>query len=446
MENTVIISCSAATHIGSDRVVNENRIYANGKFLQSHLMDNSQLSLETAGRLFIFALSDGMDSDMDAGSRISIIDELKKFHRKAANSTKDIQVKLDEMAENVQQSNNLLYSMSLGEETDVPRNTAFAGLIIDGGSAAAVSLGNYRIYRVEADMLKPVINDGRKTERLLKMGIINNEQAEILSGQQKNSGLDSSLQVKKSEVFPAKEGSEYLLCSKGLIDTVSEDAIFEIVAGTRELDAAAGQLVREAVENGCEDNVTAMLIRIDQAEEGAATVSSVRNTANTSVRRIRTTPARYSRMVQKKSVDMARLVATFVIIAVIAAVLFGAFTLWMNWRNPDGDKDAFAPDSTTQSPDTSGSTADDTIPDESDAVEGTESSTSTEGTVPGDNEGNGVIGDNTTYTVKSGDSLMKISKQFYGDEGKYKLIMDANGMTDPNKIQVGQEIKIPPEN
>jgi nucleoid-associated protein YgaU len=49
------------------------------------------------------------------------------------------------------------------------------------------------------------------------------------------------------------------------------------------------------------------------------------------------------------------------------------------------------------------------------------------------------------YTVKSGDTLSKISKQFYGSTNDYMKIFDANKdqLSDPDKIQVGQELKIP---
>jgi nucleoid-associated protein YgaU len=47
------------------------------------------------------------------------------------------------------------------------------------------------------------------------------------------------------------------------------------------------------------------------------------------------------------------------------------------------------------------------------------------------------------YTIKSGDNLSKISKQFYGTPSKYQQIAQANGISDPNKIQAGQEIKLP---
>ncbi len=48
-----------------------------------------------------------------------------------------------------------------------------------------------------------------------------------------------------------------------------------------------------------------------------------------------------------------------------------------------------------------------------------------------------------TYVVKSGDTLSKIAKEFYGDAGKYMDIANANGISNPDKINVGQELKIP---
>jgi len=50
-----------------------------------------------------------------------------------------------------------------------------------------------------------------------------------------------------------------------------------------------------------------------------------------------------------------------------------------------------------------------------------------------------------TYTVQSGDSLSKISKQFYGDANKYMKIFEANKdkLSDPDKIKAGQELIIP---
>src|SRR4026208_2491001 len=50
-----------------------------------------------------------------------------------------------------------------------------------------------------------------------------------------------------------------------------------------------------------------------------------------------------------------------------------------------------------------------------------------------------------TYTVKSGDTLSKISKEFLGDANAYMDIFNANKdqLTDPDKIKPGQVLKIP---
>src|SRR5262249_44348538 len=50
-----------------------------------------------------------------------------------------------------------------------------------------------------------------------------------------------------------------------------------------------------------------------------------------------------------------------------------------------------------------------------------------------------------TYTVKSGDTLSKISQQFYGDANQYNKIFNANRgiIQDPNKISPGQQLVIP---
>lgn len=47
------------------------------------------------------------------------------------------------------------------------------------------------------------------------------------------------------------------------------------------------------------------------------------------------------------------------------------------------------------------------------------------------------------YTVVSGDTLSKISKEMLGDANRYMEIANANNISDPDKINVGQELIIP---
>jgi len=49
------------------------------------------------------------------------------------------------------------------------------------------------------------------------------------------------------------------------------------------------------------------------------------------------------------------------------------------------------------------------------------------------------------YEIKSGDTLGKIAKQFYGSAGKYMRIFEANRdvIENPDRIYPGQKIRIP---
>ncbi len=65
-----------------------------------------------------------------------------------------------------------------------------------------------------------------------------------------------------------------------------------------------------------------------------------------------------------------------------------------------------------------------------------------QGSSDGDNQGDA---GGQTYTVQPGDTLSKISQQFYGDSHEYMRIYYANqgSLSDPDKIRVGQELVIP---
>ena len=59
--------------------------------------------------------------------------------------------------------------------------------------------------------------------------------------------------------------------------------------------------------------------------------------------------------------------------------------------------------------------------------------------------GGGAAPGGQTYEIKSGDTLSKISKQFYGNANEYMRIFYANRdqLKDPDKIQAGQKLVIP---
>ena len=53
------------------------------------------------------------------------------------------------------------------------------------------------------------------------------------------------------------------------------------------------------------------------------------------------------------------------------------------------------------------------------------------------------VGSGTMYVVKAGDNLSNISKSFYGTPNDYTKIAQANNISNPDRIQAGQQLKIP---
>src|ERR687892_108946 len=49
----------------------------------------------------------------------------------------------------------------------------------------------------------------------------------------------------------------------------------------------------------------------------------------------------------------------------------------------------------------------------------------------------------STYTIREGDSLADVAERTYGDAGLYRMLADYNGIADPDRIVVGQVIRIP---
>jgi protein phosphatase len=66
-----------------------------------------------------------------------------------------------------------------------------------------------------------------------------------------------------------RPGDVYVLCSDGLSGMVPDEEILKLVTTTNDIREACATLIAKANEHGGEDNITAVLIKIDDAPEGA---------------------------------------------------------------------------------------------------------------------------------------------------------------------------------
>ena len=68
-------------------------------------------------------------------------------------------------------------------------------------------------------------------------------------------------------------GDVYLLCSDGLSGMITDDEILDVVSETGDANEICRRLIERANEHGGEDNITALVIRIDDRDEESPTIS-----------------------------------------------------------------------------------------------------------------------------------------------------------------------------
>jgi serine/threonine protein phosphatase PrpC len=128
-------------------------------------------------------------------------------------------------------------------------------------------VGDSRAYRVRDHKIDQLTRDhSLVNDYLLAMPDLTEEQRAELPKNviTRALGMQDQVVVDLSHDIP-RPGDVYVLCSDGLSGMVTDEEINDIVSGTDDVKLACQQLIELANEHGGEDNVTAVLVRIELA-------------------------------------------------------------------------------------------------------------------------------------------------------------------------------------
>ena len=128
-------------------------------------------------------------------------------------------------------------------------------------------IGDSRCYRWRAGQLQQITKDHSLLQEQLDAGLITPEQA--LTSVNKNL-VTRALGVEDAVLLEVNEhrvelGDIYLMCSDGLSDMISDEAIAAILLGAKSLDQTARELVIAANEGGGRDNISVLLAQAGEA-------------------------------------------------------------------------------------------------------------------------------------------------------------------------------------
>lgn len=135
-------------------------------------------------------------------------------------------------------------------------------------------VGDSRAYRVRGGKIQQMTRDhSLVNDYLLAMPELTEEQRSELPKNVITRALGMQEQVSVDlQSDDAAAGDCYVLCSDGLSGMIDDSEILEVVSKTPDLEEACRKLIQLANEHGGEDNITALVVRIED-EPGEVSLS-----------------------------------------------------------------------------------------------------------------------------------------------------------------------------
>lgn len=145
--------------------------------------------------------------------------------------------------------------------------TTLSGLILLQGLAYVVQVGDSRIYRLREGELVALTTDHTWVNEAVRAGIIRPEEAETHQYKHVLTRAIGSEDIVRPDInaWEVEAGDLYMLCSDGLLNHVTDEAIGEHLRSYAPAEAT-WKLVGAALQGGGSDNTTVMIVRIDAVE------------------------------------------------------------------------------------------------------------------------------------------------------------------------------------
>ena len=135
-------------------------------------------------------------------------------------------------------------------------------LAIKGHVGICLWAGDSRLYRFRNNNFLQLSRDHSQVEELVQQGFITPEEAEVHPDSNvitRAIGASPDVYI-DINVFSVQLGDTFLLCSDGLYNMVSKDDISNTLS-TLPLQEAIDSLIKQALDNGANDNVSVILVK-----------------------------------------------------------------------------------------------------------------------------------------------------------------------------------------
>lgn len=240
--------------------------------------DHNEDSYAVLSEYDLFIVADGMGGHRagDVASRLAT-DSIAEFFRSTAQEDAtwpfhfDTSLSEDEnrLVTGIRVANRRIYDRSIRSRDCAGMGTTVVGALYSRKKNRFFvgHVGDSRAYRVRNKQIQQLTRDHSLiNDYLLAMPELTEEQRAELPKNviTRALGMQDSVAVDLVSDEP-QLGDLYLLCSDGLSGMLTDDQILGVVAGSGEITEICRELIQRANEHGGEDNITALVIRFEDA-------------------------------------------------------------------------------------------------------------------------------------------------------------------------------------
>ena len=168
----------------------------------------------------------------------------------------------------IQFANRDIFELAASDPAFNGMATTVALLHIDGERATVAHVGDSRVYRLEDGRFYRETIDHTDYNDDLRAGIGRRPQAPRSNVINRALGVDADVDVETKEIY-IREGARFLLCSDGIYRHLSDEEMASVLAQSKDPQRAADELKRLVLECGADDNLTAVVVQVGHARQGA---------------------------------------------------------------------------------------------------------------------------------------------------------------------------------
>jgi protein phosphatase len=179
------------------------------------------------------------------------------------------------LAELTQQANARIHELSHSHAEQAGMGTTLTAVYVGPREVSIAHVGDSRAYRLRDGVLERLTEDHSLVDELLRQGRLTPQEA--LEHPQRSVitralGPEGVVDV-DTRSYSARNGDVYLLCSDGLTTMLAEERLAELLLAYPSLHDAGEALIAAANDAGGRDNITVLLLRLEELDGPTATAA-----------------------------------------------------------------------------------------------------------------------------------------------------------------------------